>query len=125
MQYFGLTIDLADDPALIAQYKAYHANPWPEVVAGSRKIGVKRTFIYRFGRHLFMFMEVPDDFDLERDMPKYMEHPTAREWDELMRTFQETVPGAPRGSTWVPMKEIFSFEAEQQGVGDAALPGSV
>ena len=117
MKRIAQMVMLKDDPETIKRYEEYHANPWPEVVAGSRRIGVKRTFIYRFGRHLFMFMEVPDDFDLERDMPKYMEHPTAREWDELMRTFQETVPGAPIGSTWVPLKEIFSFEAEEQGEG--------
>ena len=44
-----------------------------------------------------MFMETVDDFDMERDMPKYMEDPKAREWDLLMRTFQEPVPGAPAG----------------------------
>ena len=55
-------------------------------------------------------METGDDFDMERDMPKYMEDPKAREWDKLMRTFQEPVPGAPPGATWVPMKEIYALE---------------
>ena len=36
----------------------------------------------------------------------------AKEWDELMRTFQETVPGAPEGSTWVLMKEVYALEAD-------------
>jgi len=45
------------------------------------------------------------------DMPKYMEHPRAREWDELMTTFQATVPGAPAGTTWVEMKEVYALEA--------------
>jgi L-rhamnose mutarotase len=40
-----------------------------------------------------------------------MEHPRAREWDELMTTFQETVPGAPAGTTWVEMKEVYALEA--------------
>jgi L-rhamnose mutarotase len=32
-------------------------------------------------------------------------------WDALMRTFQEPVSGAPEGSTWVQMKEIYAWEA--------------
>ena len=110
MKRIAQMVMLKDVPGNIEKYEAYHADPWPEVLDGSRNIGVLRTFIYRYGRHLFMFMEVPDDFDLERDMPKYMEHPRAQQWDELMRTFQESVPGAPSGSTWVAMDEVFSFD---------------
>ena len=36
MKHYGLTIDLKDDPALIAQYKHHHANPWPEPLQGLR-----------------------------------------------------------------------------------------
>ena len=108
MKRFAQTVLLKDDPEIIRRYEEYHANPWPEVVEGTKRCGVRRTFIYRFGRTLFMFMETVDDFDMERDMPKYMEDPRAKEWDELMRTFQEPVPGAPAGSTWVQMREIYT-----------------
>jgi L-rhamnose mutarotase len=110
MKRIALTVMLKDDPEVIAQYEQYHANPWPQVTEGLRSVDIKRMYIYRFGRQLFMFMEVPDDFDLERDMPQYMQDPRAREWDELMRTFQETVPGAPEGSKWVDMKEVYAME---------------
>jgi len=53
---------------------------------------------------------------MERDMPKYMEDPRAREWDLLMRTFQEPVPGAPAGSTWVQMREIYTGDTPPPGV---------
>ena len=112
MKRFAQTVLLKDDPEIIRQYENYHANPWPEVIEGARNIGVLRTYIYRFGRQLFMFMETVDDFDLERDMPKYMEHPKAKEWDTLMRSFQEPVPDAPKGATWVAMTEIYAWEAE-------------
>jgi L-rhamnose mutarotase len=112
MKRFAQTVLLKDDPEIIRKYEEYHANPWPEVLDGTRNCGVLRVFIYRFGRQLFMFMETVDDFDLEHDMAKYMEHPKAQEWDTLMASFQEPVPGAPQGSTWVQMKEIFAFEAE-------------
>ncbi len=110
MKRYAMTVLLKDDPELIRRYEDYHANPWPEVNAGLLRAGIRRMYIYRFGRTLFMFMETDDDFDMERDLPTYMEHPRAQEWDALMRTFQETVPGAPPGSTWVAMKEIYTLE---------------
>ena len=112
MKRIAMTVMLKDDTQVIREYEEYHVNVWPEVIEGGRRIGIKRVFIYRFGRQLFMFMEVPDDFDLERDLPKYKEDPRAREWDELMRTYQETVPGAPPGSKWVAMKEVHAMEHE-------------
>ena len=93
MKRFAQTVMLKDDPEVIRRYEEYHANPWPAVVEGTRKCGVRRVVIYRYGRLLFMYMETGDDFDMERDMPKYLEDPKARERDELMRTFQEPVPG--------------------------------
>ncbi len=110
-----MTVLLKDGPDVIRKYEKYHANIWPEVLSGSVRCGVLRTFIFRYGRQLFMFMETRDDFDMERDMPKYAEHPRAKEWDELMKTFQEPPPGAPKGSTWAQMKEVFHFEAGQAG----------
>lgn len=110
MKRFAQAVRLKDDPEIIRQYEEYHANPWPEVVKGTHDCGVERVFIYRFGRLLFMFMETVDDFDMERDMPKYMRDPRAREWDKLMRGFQEPLPDAPAGQTWVQMKEIYASE---------------
>ena len=112
MKRFAQTVMLRDDPEVICRYEEYHANPWPEVVEGTLGCGIQRIYIYRYGRQLFMFMETADDFDMERDMPKYMFHPKAKEWDELMRSFQEPVPEAPKGTTWAEMKEIFVLEAE-------------
>ena len=116
MKRFAQTVLLKDDPEIIRRYEDYHAHPWPEVAAGTWKCSVRRTYIYRFGRTLFMFMETVDDFNMERDMPKYMEDPRAREWDLLMRTFQEPVPGAPAGSTWVQMREIYTGDTPPPGV---------
>ena len=110
MKRYARTVMLKDDPKRIAEYEAYHANPWPETNAGLLSVGIERMYIYRYGRQLFMFMETRDDVDLARDMPNYTANPRAREWDELMRTFQETVPGAPAGSTWVEMKEVYALK---------------
>ena len=109
MKRYARTVNLRDDPEVIAQYEAYHAHPFPEVLAGLTSGGVQRMYIYRYGRQLFMFMETADDYDLQRAAPPESVHPRAREWDVLMRSFQETVPGAPAGSTWVEMKEVFAL----------------
>jgi L-rhamnose mutarotase len=111
MKRYAMTVMLKDDPEIVRKYEEFHANPWPETNAGLLSVGIKRMYIFRYLRTLFMFMETDDDFELERDLPKYMEHPRAREWDELMRTFQETLPGAPASSTWVEMKEVYALEA--------------
>ena len=112
MKRFATTCQLKNEPGIIEKYEHYHANVWPEVVKGCFDCGVQRVFIYRIGHRLFMFMETGDDFDMERDMPKYMEDPKAKEWDELMRTFQTHVPEAQNGTTWVDMKEVFALEKE-------------
>ena len=52
MQHFGLTIDLADDPDLIAQYKAYHANPWPEPLQGLGDVGITDMKIFLLGQRV-------------------------------------------------------------------------
>jgi len=111
MKRFAQTVMLKDDPEVIRRYEELHLHPWPEVVEGTLACGVHRVFIYRFGRLLFMYMEVPDDFDPVRDLAGYMSTPRAREWDELMRTFQEPVEGAKPGETWVRMTEIYAVES--------------
>jgi L-rhamnose mutarotase len=111
MKRYAQTVMLKDDPEIIRRYEAYHANPYPETNAGLLRVGIRRMYIYRYLRTLFMFMETNDDFDMARDMPRYMDDPRAREWDALMTTFQETVPGAPMGTTWVQMQEVYQLEA--------------
>jgi len=81
MKRFAQTVNLKDDPEVIRLYEEYHANVWPEVVAGTQKCGVQRIFIYRFGRTLFMFMETVDSFDRSvtcRSTWKIHEHENGR-----------------------------------------------
>jgi catechol 2,3-dioxygenase-like lactoylglutathione lyase family enzyme len=62
------------------------------------------------GGRVSFFLRV-DDFDLARDFPRYMEQsPRAREWDALMRDFQQSVPGARPGEWWAAMEEVFDLE---------------
>lgn len=111
MQHFGLTIELKDDPELIAQYKAYHADPWPEPLQGLDEVGITDMKIFLLGQRMFMYMTATDEFDPARDFPRYVEqNPKAKEWDELMRTFQQQVPEAKEGEWWANMELVFDLQ---------------
>jgi L-rhamnose mutarotase len=111
MQHYGLTIELVDDPELIAQYKEYHANPWPEPLRGLGEVGIIDMKIFLLGRRMFMYMTATDEFDPDRDFPRYVEqNPKAKEWDDLMRTFQQQVPEAKEGEWWANMEMLFDLQ---------------
>lgn len=111
MKHFGLTLNLKNDPGLIEQYKAYHREAWPEVVAALKEVGITRMDIYLLGCRLFMAMETVDTFAIERDFPRYLEqHPRCKEWDALMRTFQVPVAEAQPGEWWARMEPVFELE---------------
>ena len=110
MKQLALTVNLRDDPAVIAAYKAYHAEAWPEVVASLQAVGVIQMKIWLLGRRLFMLAEVDDDFDPAADFPRYLSRdPRCQEWEDLMTTFQEPVPEAKAGEKWAMMEEVFSL----------------
>ena len=107
MKCYGLTINLKDDAEVIAQYKEYHRNAWPEVLDHARRLGILKTRIFLLGRRLFMYIETEDDFDFGRAFSA----PGAgaarlREWDDLMRGFQEPAPEAPTGEWWAQMELV-------------------
>lgn len=111
MPAFAQTLDLVDDPKRIAEYDAYHAKVWPEVVAGLKSIGITRMRLYRAGTRLFMYCEVNEGFDPGRDYQNYAADPRCSEWDTLMRTYQQRIPTADdTGEWWTPMDLIFELE---------------
>ena len=100
---------LKDDDEVVEQYRQYHRNAWPEVIARLQEIGVLEMRIYLLGRRLFMYMEAVDGFDPDRDFPKLNEVTRYRDWDELMRTLQERAPEAKPGEWWASMEEVFDL----------------
>ena len=112
MKPFAQTLELKDDPALIAEYVEHHRHVWPEVVRALRAIGIARLRIFLHSNRLFMYGEVPDGFDPLRDYQRYSDDPLCREWDEAMRRFQQQVPGADPASWWTPMEEVFDLETQ-------------
>jgi L-rhamnose mutarotase len=110
MKQFAKTILLKDDPALIATYRKHHDQIWPEVVASFRQVGVTDIKIWMIGRRLFMLMTTTDAFNPATDFDRYLRlHPKNKEWEALMKTFQEKAPEAGPEEHWADMELIFQL----------------
>ena len=111
MKSLAMALDLKDDPRLIKEYLEYHKAVWPEALEGLKRIGISKMIIFRHGTRLFMYFKAPDDFDVVRDFAKYMDTERAREWDNLMRNYQQKAPGAREDEWWSSMEEVFDLYA--------------
>ena len=107
---FCLTLDLKDDPALIAEYKRYHEKIWPEITASIRDAGIEDMEIYLLGTRMFMIMEVNESFSFEAKANADRLNPRVQDWEELMWSFQQTLPQAKPGEKWLLMERIFKLE---------------
>ena len=109
MDRFCLTLDLINDPALIAEYEAWHQNVWPEIIESISASGIESMQIYRFSNRLFMIMEVNETFSLGKKANADAENEKVQQWEELMWKYQQSVPGAKPGEKWVMMDKIFEL----------------
>jgi L-rhamnose mutarotase len=109
MDRFCLTLDLINDPALIAEYEAWHQNVWPEIIESISASGIESMQIYRFSNRLFMIMEVNETFSLGKKAIADAGNQKVQQWEELMWKYQQSVPGAKPGEKWVMMDKIFEL----------------
>lgn len=107
---YCLTLDLKDDPKLIAEYKHYHEKIWPEIAQTIKRSGIEDMEIYLLGTRMFMIMEVNEGFSFEAKANADRENPKVREWEELMWKFQRPLPEAKPGEKWLLMERIFKLE---------------
>ena len=77
---YCLTLDLKDDPQLIAEYKHYHEKIWPEITRSIKEAGIEDMEIYLHGTRMFMVMEVSERFSFEAKTKADREIPKVREW---------------------------------------------
>ena len=106
---FCLSLDLKDDPALVAEYCRLHQQIWPEIAASIRVAGIVSMEIWRTGNRLFMVMETDDRFDGAAKALADAANPKVQEWERLMWRFQQPLPWADPGQKWVPMEMIFDL----------------
>lgn len=108
---YCLTLDLKDDPKLIAEYKRYHEKIWPEITKSIKDAGIVDLEIYLLGTRMFMVMEVNEQFSFEAKSKMDRENPKVREWEELMWKFQKPLRDAKPGEKWLLMERIFKLES--------------
>jgi L-rhamnose mutarotase len=107
---FCLTLDLKDDPQLIAEYRRYHEKIWPEITRSIKDSGIEALEIYLLGARMFMVMEVNEHFSFEAKRRADQSNPKVQEWENLMWRFQQSLPQAKPGEKWVLMEKIFELE---------------
>jgi L-rhamnose mutarotase len=110
MRRYCLTLDLKDDPQLIAEYEKHHRKIWPEITASIRESGIEDMEIYLLGTRMFMIMEVSESFSFEKKAAADRENPKVQEWERLMWKFQQALPKAKAGEKWLRMERIFKLE---------------
>jgi L-rhamnose mutarotase len=109
MKRFCLALDLKDDAEAIAQYEAYHQSVWPEIIESIKSSGIENMTIYRVQNRLIMLIEAHDDFSFEQKAVRDAQNPKVQEWERLMDTFQQRIPGTPDGAKWVLAEPIFNL----------------
>lgn len=110
MKRYGLTLELKDDPELIAAYKAHHTEVWPEVVRSIYEADIVSMEIYCVGTRLFMLMEVGDAFSFEKKRERDASNSKVQEWESLMDRFQQRLSLATEDEKWVLMERIFDLK---------------
>lgn len=106
---YCLTLDLKDDPSLIAEYERYHTAIWPEIHKSITESGITNMEIYRHDNRLFMIMETDETFSFERKGAMDAANPKVQEWEELMWNYQQPLKNAAKGEKWVLMNKIFQL----------------
>lgn len=103
------TLDLKDNPELIAEYCRRHSDgeAWSEVLDGIRSVGILEMEIYLVGTRLFMIVETPLDFDWDSAMARLATLPRQQEWEDYMSEFQQAAPGSSSNEKWRMMERIF------------------
>lgn len=103
------TMDLKNDPRLIAEYVKRHseAEAWPEIRKGIRSVGILEMEIYIIDSRLFMIVETPLDFEWDAAMKRLATLPRQAEWEEYMSIFQVCEQGATSAQKWNMMERMF------------------
>jgi L-rhamnose mutarotase len=107
---YCLTLDLKDDPQLIAEYRRYHEKIWPEITKSIRDSGIEDMEIYLLGTRMFMIMDVNEKFSFVVKAKADEQNPKVQQWEKLMWKFQQALPQAKPGEKWLIMEPIFKLE---------------
>ena len=105
------TLDLKEDEELIRQYRLLHSpeKHWKEVREGIREVGILAMDIYISANHLFMIIDVEENFDWDSSFARLSMLPRQEEWERLVDRFQKCPDGATSEQKWTPIERIFTL----------------
>lgn len=109
MKRYILTLDLRQDPTLIAAYDKWHRNVWSDIKQSIIDSGILHMEIYRFADRLCLLIETTDDFTFEKKAAADAANARVQEWERLMENYQKPIPGSKPGEKWVLMDKIFEL----------------
>lgn len=109
-QKYCLALDLKDDQQLMAEYKSYHKEVWPEIIKSIKDSGIEVLDIYCVGNRMFMIIEANKGFSFDEKSKMDANNPKVQEWEELMWKFQQALPWAKPGEKWMLMEKIFELK---------------
>jgi L-rhamnose mutarotase len=109
MKKYCLALDLKNDEKLIAEYKAYHKEVWPEIIKSIKDSGIISLDIYCVDNRLFMIIEADGNFSFDKKAAMDAANAKVQEWEKLMWKYQQALPCAAPGEKWMLMEKIFEL----------------
>jgi L-rhamnose mutarotase len=107
MERFGQVIRVK--PGKLGDYKKYHAQVWPNVLATITRCNIRNYTIFHKDGFLFAYFEYHGS-DFKADMDKMAADPKTQEWWAIMNPMQEPLPTRAPGEWWSTMEEVFHTE---------------
>jgi L-rhamnose mutarotase len=107
MKRFGQLIKVK--PEALEDYKKYHADVWPEILAKITECNIKNYSIFYKDGLLFAYFEYHGD-DFDADMQKMADDPKTQEWWAVMKPMQEPLETRKEGEWWADMEEVFHHD---------------
>jgi len=104
MLRFGSAIRLRT--GALDQYRTFHADVWPEVLAAIEKANIRNYSIYHRDGFLFSYYEYHGE-NHDGDMAAMAANPDVQRWWAIMDNLQEPLPTREPGEWWVGMEEVF------------------
>lgn len=96
-------------PGCYAEYKRYHEQAWPEILAIISRCNIRDYSIYHHEGWLFSSFEYHGT-DYAADMASMAAEPVMQRWWALMEPMQEPLPTRAAGEWWTRMEEVFRLE---------------
>ena len=98
-------------PERVAEYKALHAAPWPQMDAALKEANIHQysIFLKEPENLLFAYYEYTGT-DHDADMAAMAADPRTQEWWAVCMPCQDPLSTRKEGEWWAPMDEVFHHD---------------